>query len=112
MCSICYEHCISYLRYGITWGDWHGGHGGFNGWGESTTTTYGPFEIVLIGANGIVDDGYVSAIVFWGNDGTNYGPFGGSGGEAWATTFNSTFGKASFFCHLKAFNKSFISSTK
>ena len=86
MCSICYEHCISYLRYGNTWGDWHGGNGG---------TDYGPFEIVLIGANGTVNQyGCVDAISFWGNNGTNYGPYGGSGGEAWATTFDSTLGKA------------------
>ena len=86
---------ILFLRYGNTWGDWHGGNGG---------TDYGPYEIVLIGAKGIinqeVDDEYVSAIVFWGNDGTTYGPFGGSGGKAWKTTFNSTLGKASdyYYC--------------
>ena len=78
---------ILFLRYGNTWGDWHGGNGG---------TDYGPYEIVLIGANGIVNQyGYVDGIVFKGNDGTDYGPFGGSGGEPWETTFNSTFGKAS-----------------
>jgi hypothetical protein len=89
LCSIYYEHCISYLRYGNTWGDWHGGNGGGG---------FAPFEIVLIGANGIInlsEGGTVDGIVFWGNDGTNYGPYGGpSGNEPWETTFNSALGKA------------------
>ena len=58
MCSIYYEHCISYLRYGNTWGDWHGGNGG---------SLVGPFEMVVIGSNGIAKSGsggYIDSIVF------------------------------------------------
>ena len=53
---------------------------------------------MLIGANGYAgagDGGYIDAISFKGNDGTDYGPYGGTGGFPWETTFNSTFGKAS-----------------
>ena len=89
MCSIYQEHCISYLRYGNTWGDWHGGNGG---------SLVGPFEMVVIGSNGIAKSGsggYVDSIVFWGNNGTNYGANGHwGGGESWETDFNSTLGKA------------------
>ena len=84
-----YDHCISYLRYGYTWGDWHGGNGGGNN---------GPYEIVLIGANGNIngyEGGAVDGIVFWGIDGKTYGSYGGNTKEEpWETTFNYALGKA------------------
>ena len=53
--------------------------------------------MVVIGANGIAKSGsggYVASIVFWGNNGTNYGANGLWGGESWETAFNTTLGKA------------------
>ena len=84
-----YEHCISYLRYGNTWGDWHG-----NSYYGSNN---GPHEIVLVGANGNINsaNGVVDGIVFWGIDGKKYGPYGGNSGNGlWKTNFNHASGKA------------------
>ena len=78
---------IFYLRYNNTWGDWHGATGG------SLTS----FETVVIGANGVKRNGIlanpnlvvVDGLVFRGNDGTNYGPYGGTSGTYWETDLPS-----------------------
>ena len=77
-------HCISYLRYGDTWGDWHGGNSG------SPVS----FETVLIGSNGVIGNsgwynGFLFGISFRGNNGTIYGPFGGTEGEVWESNIPS-----------------------
>ena len=72
---------ILYLRYNNTWGDWHGGTGG----------SLASFETVVIGANGVEKNGnsQVDGLVFRGNDGRNYGPYGGTSGTHWETDLPS-----------------------
>ena len=78
--------CVSYLRYNDTWGDWHGGNSG----------NLFSFETVVIGSYGVIrnnpntwDYGLLGGISFIGNDGTIYGPYGGTEGEVWESNIPS-----------------------
>ena len=74
---------ISYLRYGSTWGDWHGGTGG----------NIFSFESAITGSSGTTKKRHGTIIIegleFKGMDGTNYGPYGGTSGTFWGTDIPS-----------------------
>ena len=79
--------CVSYLRYNDTWGDWHGGNNG----------NLFSFETTVIGSYGVTrnnpnnwDHGLLGGISFIGNDGTIYGPYGGTEGDVWEANIPSS----------------------
>ena len=81
------QACVSYLRYNDTWGDWHGGNNG----------NLFSFETTVIGSYGVTrnnpnnwDHGLLGGISFIGNDGTIYGPYGGTEGEVWESNIPSS----------------------
>ena len=67
-------------RYGDTWGDWHGGTGGDF---YEVTLNEGAYIYLVYGRSQDRTD----SLKFISSDGASFGPYGGSGGEAWVASY-------------------------